>query len=437
MKDKFVGYIPYDDKIFKDLWDSSTFVVDANILLNLYRYTKDTQTEVINCLDKISERLWIPYNTADEYIKNRISVISDQQKIYEEIKRKVDFSSQKKAIENIRHVTINPDIILKELNDCEEKINNILEDYKINGDDFFRKDTVLEKVLDLFNNKVGEKVDEKRLDELKKEIDERYASKIPPGYEDEKKDSEKKYGDCINWFSIINYAKEKQCNIIYITDDTKEDWISRECGKTLGPRAELLSEFYYKTEGKRIYIYSTKGFLENFRRYVNNHEEISDKTMKEVTYIDYVQPKDLNEKSNAINVLQSIDDYLEERAEICDRNSYYNPSGIREDNNYMIDYDESESFIGSFIIEIEEELKNISKLLQVYLNVLKNHPKVAREGLVSLERRCNNITEKIKGYYNSYESTMEERRILLVYEERVIIYKSNIKEAIGRKSIKL
>ncbi|WP_204277464.1 PIN-like domain-containing protein, partial [Escherichia coli] len=61
---------------------------------------------------------------------------------------------------------------------------------------------------------------------LKKEGEDRYAKKIPPGYKDAKKDAGEfdKYGDLIIWKDMIGKAKADKRPILFISDDAKEDW---------------------------------------------------------------------------------------------------------------------------------------------------------------------------------------------------------------------
>lgn len=275
MKDKFCGYIPYNEEEFKELWEDSIIVLDANILLNLYRYSESTQKVIIEDIEYLRDRLWIPYNTAEEFFKNRMKVIHEQKKIYNEIKNKISFNSQKEFIKQIRHITLDSkkDNIILILQECEDRIYEILdEDMKNNTDD----DNVIYKVLELYDGKIGERLSEEKIKEYKKEIDKRYENNIPPGYKDiGRKTTDRKYGDAINWLEIIKYAKENERNVIYITDDNKEDWFYRIDGKTYGPRMELLQEFYEKTEGKKIYIYNTSTFIENFNNYFHRNENIS------------------------------------------------------------------------------------------------------------------------------------------------------------------
>ena len=59
---------------------------------------------------------------------------------------------------------------------------------------------------------------------LCKEGEYRYKSQTPPGYKDAKKDGVSKYGDLIVWAETYEYAVLNNKNIIFVTDDVKEDW---------------------------------------------------------------------------------------------------------------------------------------------------------------------------------------------------------------------
>lgn len=284
MKNKFFGYIPYDEEIFKELWNNATFVVDANILLNLYRYTKETQMKVLACLHNVSDRLWIPYNTAEEYFRNRMSVISEQNKIYSNIKSQFNFEKIKSFIDSIRHLTIEKEILLDIVEEYENKIKELLDKNNKQSIDFLRNDVVLKEISKLFEGKVGDEISKEKLSEMKKQIDKRYENNIPPGFEDSKsKNNGRKYGDCINWLEVINYAKDNKKNIIYITDDKKSDWMAIVNNKKVGPRSELLNEFYNETNGMMIYIYTTETFLEHFNTYIKFDEAISESVINEVS----------------------------------------------------------------------------------------------------------------------------------------------------------
>jgi len=70
MKKTFPGYYCLTEEEFSVLWNTCLFVLDANVLLNLYSYSQETSNELIGILKQISDRLWIPHQAALEYQKN-------------------------------------------------------------------------------------------------------------------------------------------------------------------------------------------------------------------------------------------------------------------------------------------------------------------------------------------------------------------------------
>lgn len=287
MKNKFWGYIPYNKEVFINLWSDSVFVLDANILLNLYRYSEETKKIVLEELKEVSNRLWIPYNTAQEFFNNRLNVILDQKNIYKDIRKKVNLNSIKDDVNKLRHTTLSSrkEEMIKIIEECQDKINLIIDKDESNTAKH-NEDDILEEILMLFDGKVGEKYSDKKIENYIKVIDERYKKELPPGFKDAKKNKEgRKYGDCINWFSIIDYAKENKKNIIYITDDNKEDWFLTINNKKYGPRMELLQEFFEESQGQIIYIYSTNEFIENFNKYLKDNTKVSEKVSAEIEEI--------------------------------------------------------------------------------------------------------------------------------------------------------
>ena len=84
MKTKFPGHFKLSEDTIEGLWQNAVFVFDANILLNLYRYSENTKNEFLKILDKINDRLWIPHQSGKEFLGKRLTVISQQVKAYVE-----------------------------------------------------------------------------------------------------------------------------------------------------------------------------------------------------------------------------------------------------------------------------------------------------------------------------------------------------------------
>ena len=84
MRTKFPGYFKLSNKEIETLWDKAIFTFDANILLNLYRYSDETREEFLKILEKIKDRVWITHQSAQEFFNNRLNVINQQEKAYED-----------------------------------------------------------------------------------------------------------------------------------------------------------------------------------------------------------------------------------------------------------------------------------------------------------------------------------------------------------------
>jgi len=63
-------YRPTEDE-FNSIWAQGIFVFDTNVLLNLYSYPETAREVFLSVLDKISDRIWIPYHVGLEFHRNR------------------------------------------------------------------------------------------------------------------------------------------------------------------------------------------------------------------------------------------------------------------------------------------------------------------------------------------------------------------------------
>jgi hypothetical protein len=80
---EFPGYFRLPEATLRKIWREGIFVFDANFWLNLYRYSKETRTEVMKILSTIQERIWFPRQAAFEFLDNRLTVIAEQEKTYD------------------------------------------------------------------------------------------------------------------------------------------------------------------------------------------------------------------------------------------------------------------------------------------------------------------------------------------------------------------
>ena len=297
MKNKFKHYHKFTKEELIQLSKESLFILDTNILLNLYRYSRPTVDNYFSVLTKLKEenRIWIPYHVALEFYENRINVISEQNKSYQEIlktisKFKTDFFDKYKT-----HPFLNFEEIFSSLdkNVISEIEKNIKETEKLQPN-WIEQDEILDKINFIFQDNVGEILTEQRINEIKVEGKQRYENKIPPGYRDSKKPDEKKFGDLIIWFEIIEKAIESKKNIILVSADTKEDWWLEKDGQKIMPLPSLKKEIYEKA-GVEFHIYTPASFLE-FSTIKNQEMDTSISEARKFQEID--EQSEINQKHN-------------------------------------------------------------------------------------------------------------------------------------------
>lgn len=288
MKDVFSGFYTTSQEDLIELvnQDNILFIFDTNVLLYLYSYTKETRDNFFKILDKLSDKIWLPYHVGLEYQRKRLEIVKDEKAIYRKINKHLDsvktiFGKDLKELNlNIREPKLS-DLTQK----LEKDIVTLIDKYQKDVTKFDKKqpcvnssDKIRKELDKYFSNKVGNKPTSGFIKQIIEDGKNRYLNKVPPGYMDEK---DKKtypdfsfenieyppmYGDLIIWKQIIEKAKDDNIkSIIFITDDEKEDWIYEiDSGgkKKIGARAELRQEIQKEASIKNFEILSTTKFME-------------------------------------------------------------------------------------------------------------------------------------------------------------------------------
>ena len=263
MKNAVQEYLSYSDEEKQELWDHATFVFDTNVFLNLYRYSAKTRELLLSALDKFKDRVWMPHHVACEFMKNRSNIIWETNHQYDNLN-----SEANKFIDNCR-TALKLDKDDKDLNLLKKQMVDWIEQAKRKNVAVIKPDSdiILEKLLSLFDNKVGDALSEEESKQISEEGKKRYAAQIPPGYKDSEKqkgeNANNTYGDLIVWKQILKYASSEKKDIILVTNDQKEDWWEILHGQTLGARVELRREFIKETSQK-FYMYSMSAFISRF-----------------------------------------------------------------------------------------------------------------------------------------------------------------------------
>jgi hypothetical protein len=259
MRSRFPGYFRLSPARYKKLWQEAFVSVDANVMLDLYRYSDDTRKELLKLLTKLRDRLWVANHAAYEFLENRLNVIGDSINAYAQSIVKLN-----QLEEDFKASRGHPFLEGKTANQffrLADKVRTEFDRKKAEWERRVNHDEIVIEVHKLLDGRVGEEFPDQRLAEICAEGKKRFEAKIPPGFADSKKpEGTGRYGDLIIWTQLIQHSKSVKKPLILVTADAKEDWWRIFRGKALGARPELTAEML-REAGQNLLLYSLDGFM--------------------------------------------------------------------------------------------------------------------------------------------------------------------------------
>ena len=317
----FEGYYPPD---FDKLWNEATFVFDTNVLLDLYRSSLMFRNEMLDILESLKGRIWIPHQFFFEYHKNKVT-------IYENIES--DYATWEKSLQDCREKTISK--LQNELGQIKNRtgfeINPRIQQVDRNFEEFLSElsqfkeqhlcslnsEPIEEKIAELFAERYGNPFEDSCLENIRILAKERFESSMPPGSsKDNKKDKSDLDGDLIGWLQTIKYANDEKKPIILVSNDG--DWFLKHKGKTKGPYPALLQEMYDKAKVS-CYIYKSSQFIKFAQEYLEaqvSNETIEEAENREKYFAEQESAMELSETASMADIgaftsnLQRIHDAL-------------------------------------------------------------------------------------------------------------------------------
>ncbi|MGQ1128014.1 PIN-like domain-containing protein [Acinetobacter baumannii] len=428
MQNKFsCFYHPTENTELKNIWEDpeTVFIFDTNVLLSLYSFQPEGRQDFFKILSKIESRIWIPFHVGLEFQKNRLNVIKKRRNSFNDLNKEIDkiidtikfdkkpfttISNNFALKKNYRSIQEKLDITLTEINKLFKELENnlklhlqeIKDEVKaldkdriyINSDDFIREE--IDKLFD--DKRVGSNTfdTQEKLDNLYKEGERRYANGVPPGYKDISKEEDefffdglnykRKFGDLIIFKQIIEFSKEKDIkNIIFVSEDVKEDWRiieEFEGTKILGARSELKRELYKEASVENFLIYQIEEFMKKTDQYLNiNIKEDTLKNIKlsleENRHLQIQQAEKLK-KQYALEKLklknqkkyfdiqedwrgQPVDGYIQEQAKIEEQLEKYFRDREETDERFLKEQAELDEQAEEYLKEQEEIEKRFLK----------------------------------------------------------------------------
>jgi hypothetical protein len=83
----FAGWLGNASSPPEPFFRNGLIVLDANVLLDLYRITPDARGQVIDTLSGIADRLWVPHQAAVEFSRNRRRVVEERTSSFKQTKQ--------------------------------------------------------------------------------------------------------------------------------------------------------------------------------------------------------------------------------------------------------------------------------------------------------------------------------------------------------------
>ena len=305
MKSKFSWYFPPDEKELSEIWKKGQLTIDANVLLDLYRYHENTRNSLISALETFKGRLWLSHQAATEFFRNRNKVIFSANKGFKQasdeilkIRRAAQSSADQLKGNRIIPAEIS-DALIKALELALDNSDKSINEAGNAFPDYLNNDPIMDNLVLMFDDAIGESFKEEDLKSLRIEAEARKKKNIPPGYLDEDKDGDRPYGDFFLWRQILEYSKNTKSPVIFVTSERKDDWWEKHSGQIISPRQELLKEAHDYT-GQRVIVYQTDRFL----HFVAEHtgSKIDQSAVEEIQEVASIRAG----ATNAVNVLSQV-----------------------------------------------------------------------------------------------------------------------------------
>lgn len=136
MRLHFFEYFPRTEEEKKVIWDDAIFVFDTNVLLKLYRTSRDTCAAILSILKKLKGRLFLPHQVGVEFFKHREEEIAIQVNTFESMRRYLKKVSDSFVQSFPRHACLPIPRISESLKSCAEaqiaEVNKFQEAHHLN-----------------------------------------------------------------------------------------------------------------------------------------------------------------------------------------------------------------------------------------------------------------------------------------------------------------
>lgn len=278
-----------DKSTLEEAKEDSLIVLDTNILLFPYTVSTHSLSSIENIYKKLVDdnRLFIPSQVSREFAKNRNQKLGEM--YHSIINHNNKFTKIKRypIIENLpeyNDVLDNEKELETVFNSYDKKLKKLAQAIK----NMERNDPVSLIYYNIFKREciVNHK---KNHNDIKKDLEFRIKSNVPPGFKDKNK-TDFGVGDLIIWHTILSLGEENKKSLIFVSNDEKSDWYNQSNGNAFQPRYELIDEYKRASDGNSLFIINFSTFLKLF--------EIDKKASMEIEKKEFLNFSFIRDKSS-------------------------------------------------------------------------------------------------------------------------------------------
>ena len=263
---QFQGYRSVSSDELDSAIKDATIVFDTNALLHLYTYQGEMRDAYLTVLKKFGKRLFIPHHVIDEFWRTRLLKLRDLRRDDHEVNAISELLSEiEKKYNSWHRRAINHDTPLSgELNALRSAGTILLDsmadaagsENDVTVDTPTYQDPVILALAKILDQKVGDRPSPEELKVMETEGNRRLDLRIPPGYIDARKESKRSLGDFLIWEQTLREIESRgdKSNLLFVTQDNKEDWWLYPGTSEKRARPELTEEYSRRIGGKVFLI---------------------------------------------------------------------------------------------------------------------------------------------------------------------------------------
>ena len=264
----FVEYAEQDARPPENPVSGTLYALDANILLNLYKFTPDAAHDVLRALRTMRDVLFVPHQALNEFWPLRDGVrtgphhneaVGKLQTANAEITRVVRTWQKRTGLgaeggEEGEAGAI--DDHLDAVDDALEKIAGVIESVREESTD--GGEWLLAELDVILVGRIGERPSDQERDATLREFSRRVEKGIPPGLRDveiRKGKTQKASGDYFIWKQCLEEARAvsesrgSAVDLTLVTEDHKDDWVRASDEPRLLAHRALVKEYHEAVGG--------------------------------------------------------------------------------------------------------------------------------------------------------------------------------------------